>query len=87
MTAAHRLAETIHVFGSVIRNADLRRLELAWTASNLASRASALAIAVYAYETDGIGAVGIVVFVRLTVAAASSPGSRSSPTAGRAGRS
>lgn len=73
MTAAHRLAEPVHVLGSVVRNADLRRLELAWTASNLASRASAIAVAVYAYETDGIGAVGVIAFVRLTIAAATSP--------------
>lgn len=73
MTAAHRLAEPVHVLGSVVRNADLRRLELAWTASNLASRASAIAVAVYAYETDGIGAVGVLAFVRLTIAAATSP--------------
>ena len=30
---------------------------LAWASSNLASRASAIAVAVYAYETDGIAAV------------------------------
>jgi MFS family permease len=73
VTARHRLAEPFHVLASVVRNADLRRLELAWTASNLASRASAIAVAVYAYETDGIGAVGVIAFVRLTVAAATSP--------------
>jgi MFS family permease len=73
VTAPHRLAEPVHVLGSVVRNADLRRLELAWTASNLASRASAIAVAVYAYETDGIGAVGVLAFVRLTLAAATSP--------------
>lgn len=73
MTAAHRLAESLHVFVSVARNADLRRLELAWTASNLASRASAIAVAVYAYQTDGIGAVGVIAFIRLTIAAATSP--------------
>jgi MFS family permease len=73
VTAAHRLAEPLGVLVSVVRNADLRRLELAWTASNLASRASAIAVAVYAYETDGIAAVGVIAFVRLTVAAATSP--------------
>ena len=52
------------------RNADVRRLELAWAASNFASRASAVAVAVYAYEADGVGAVGIVVFLRLAVAGA-----------------
>ena len=73
MTAVHRLAEPLQVLGRVFRNGDLRRLELAWAASNLASRASAIAVAVYAYETDGVGAVGIIAFIRLSVAAAASP--------------
>lgn len=73
MMASRRLAEPLHVFGRVFRNGDLRRLELAWAASNLASRASAIAVAVYAYETDGIGAVGIIAFIRLAAAAAASP--------------
>ncbi len=72
MIASHRLAETLHLFASIARNADLRRLELAWAASNLASRASAIAVAVYAYEADGVAAVGLVTFVRLAVAAAAS---------------
>lgn len=73
MSASERAAETLRVFGGVLRNADLRRLVLAWTASNLASRASALAVAVYAYEVDGLEAVGIVAFVRLVAAGAASP--------------
>ena len=73
MSAWRRLTEPVHVFGRVFRNRDLRRLELGWAASNLASRASAIAVAVYAYETDGIGAVGVIAFVRLAVAAAASP--------------
>jgi len=73
MTALRQLPEAAHVFGRVFRNADLRRLELGWAASNLASRASAIAVAVYAYETHGIGAVGLIAFARLAVAAAASP--------------
>jgi MFS family permease len=65
--------EPVHLFARIARNADVRRLELAWAASNFASRASAVAVAVYAYEADGVGAVGIVVFLRLAVAAAASP--------------
>jgi MFS family permease len=65
--------EPVHLFAGIARNADVRRLELAWAASNFASRASAVAVAVYAYEADGVGAVGIVVFLRLAVAAAASP--------------
>jgi MFS family permease len=71
--ASRGLAEPIHLFERVFRNADLRRLELAWAASNFASRASAIAVAVYAYETDGVGAVGIIAFLRLAVAAGASP--------------
>lgn len=73
MSAAYRLAEPLHVFSEVARNPNLRRLELAWTASNLSNRASAIAVAVYAYETGGAGAVGVIGFVRLTAAAAASP--------------
>ena len=68
-----RLVEPVHLFAGIARNADVRRLELAWAASNFASRASAVAVAVYAYEADGVGAVGIVVSLRLAVAAAASP--------------
>jgi MFS family permease len=67
-----RFAEPANVFAQVFRNGDLRRLELAWAMSNLASRASAIAVAVYAYEADGIGAVGVIAFVRLAIAAAAS---------------
>ena len=61
------------LFGSVVRNADLRRLELAWAVSNFASRASAVAVVVYAYESDGVRAVGVVVFLRLVVAGGAAP--------------
>ena len=67
------LAEPVHLFRSVVENADIRRLELSWAASNFASRASAIAVAVYAYETDGIGAVGIITFLRLAVAGGAAP--------------
>ena len=73
MRLTQGLIEPIHLFARIARNADVRRLELAWAASNLASRASAVAIAVYAYEADGVRAVGFVVFLRLAVAAAASP--------------
>jgi MFS family permease len=73
VSASGRAAETARIFGDVVRNPDLRRLELAWTSSNLASRASAIAVAVYAYQVDGLEAVGIVAFVRLVAAGAASP--------------
>ena len=73
MRASGRLAETIHLFEGIGRNGDLRRLLLAWAASNLASRASAIAVAVYAYQAGGAGAVGVIAFARLTAAAAFAP--------------
>ena len=66
-------ATPIRLLGRVLRNVDLRRLELAWATSNLASRASAIAVAVYAYESGGVPAVGVVLFVRLAAAAAVAP--------------
>jgi MFS family permease len=68
-----RFAETFQLFAGIGRNGDLRRLLLAWAASNLASRASAIAVAVYAYEAGGAGAVGLIAFARLTAAAAFAP--------------
>jgi MFS family permease len=70
---ASGLAAPLQVLGRVLRNADVRRLELAWAASNLASRASAIAVAVYAYESGGVTAVGVVAFIRLAAAAAAAP--------------
>jgi MFS family permease len=60
-----RLRETLELFHCVGRNADLRRVILAWAASNLASRASAIAVAVYAYQAGGAAAVGVIAFIRL----------------------
>ena len=71
--APGRIARTASLFEGVARNADLRRVLLGWASSNLASRASAIAIAVYAYEAGGASAVGVIAFVRLTAAAVVSP--------------
>lgn len=73
MAGAQRLRETGDLFARVGRNRDLLRVVLAWAASNLASRASAIAVAVFAYEEGGAGAVGIVAFVRLIATAVLAP--------------
>ena len=73
MAAAERFRETRELFSRVGRNGDLLRVILAWAASNLASRASAIAVAVYAYEEGGAGAVGIIAFVRLIATAVLAP--------------
>jgi MFS family permease len=67
------LAEPLRVFAQIARNRDVLKLELAWAASNFASRAAAVAVAVYAYQADGVGAVGVVVFLRLAVAGLTAP--------------
>jgi MFS family permease len=71
--AMRRARETLELFRRVGVNADLRRVILAWAASNLASRASAIAVAVFAYEAGGAGAVGIIAFVRLVSTALLAP--------------
>jgi MFS family permease len=73
MAVAERVRETGGLFARVGRNGDLLRVILAWAASNLASRASAIAVAVYAYQEGGAGAVGIIAFVRLIATAALAP--------------
>ena len=73
MTLARFLSEPADVFGRVARNGNVLRLELAWAGSNLGSRASAVGVAVYAYQANGIAAVGVVAAVRLAFAALAAP--------------
>ena len=73
MTLARFLSEPADVFGRVARNGNVLRLELAWAGSNLGSRASAVGVAVYAYQANGIAAVGVVAAVRLAFAALVAP--------------
>jgi len=70
---ARFLSEPADVFGRVARNGNVLRLELAWAGSNLGSRASAVGVAVYAYQANGIAAVGVVAAVRLAFAALAAP--------------
>jgi MFS family permease len=64
---------------AVFRNPDLRRLELAWAAMSFASWSFAIAIAVYAFDAAGAGAVGLVALLRLL------PGAIAAPFAGLLG--
>jgi len=73
VTLARFLSEPADVFGRVARNGNVLRLELAWAGSNLGSRASAVGVAVYAYQANGIAAVGVVAAVRLAFAALAAP--------------
>ena len=61
------------MFRRIARNRNVLRLQVAWAASNLGSRASAVGVAVYAYESNGVTAVGVVAAVRLAVAALAAP--------------
>jgi MFS family permease len=68
-----QLAESAAAFGAVFANANLRRLQLAWAASNIGRWAYAVAVAVYAYEADGAKAVGFLWLILMIPAAFASP--------------
>lgn len=60
-------------FSAVARNANLRRLELAYGASITSEWAFTVALAVFAYERGGAAAVGILGLVRMLPAALATP--------------
>jgi MFS family permease len=68
-----RLGDSLAAFGAVWRNADLRWLELAWTASIVGQYAFLVAVSVYAYGVGGEEAVGLVFLARLIPAALVAP--------------
>jgi len=59
--------------GGVLRNAQLRGVELAWGASIVAEWANFVALGVFAYHVGGTLAVGIAGLVRLLPAALVAP--------------
>src|SRR5436305_5324449 len=68
-----RIRDTRREFTALFHNASLRRLELAWLFSIVSYWAYGIALAVYAYERGGAGAVGLVGLLRWLTAAAVSP--------------
>lgn len=68
-----RLAESLQAFGDVFRNPNLRRLELAWVGSATGEWAAIVALSVFAFESGGATAVGLVVLIRMLPAAAAAP--------------
>jgi MFS family permease len=68
-----KLRESASTLAAVVRNVNLRRLELGWFASVLCANAYSVALAVYAYEAGGAAAVGLIVLLRMIPAAVVSP--------------
>ncbi len=62
-----------HALVQVLRSPDLRRIQLAFVGYSLAEWASFIAIAVYAFQIGGAGAVGVVAVVQLVPAALVAP--------------
>lgn len=68
-----RVRQSGAAFVEVFRNANLRWLELAWTASIIGHYAYLVAVSVYAYDVGGSTAVGLVFLARLIPAALAAP--------------
>ena len=68
-----RAAQVVSALGAVVRNENIRRVELAWGAAIGAEWAHFVALGVYAYEQGGASAVGLAGLVRLLPAAALAP--------------
>jgi MFS family permease len=68
-----RLAQAAGALAAVMRNRNLRRVELAWGASIAAEWAHFVALGVFAYQAGGTTAVGIAGLVRMLPAAFLAP--------------
>lgn len=68
-----KLRESARAFGAVLRNPNLRRIQLGWAGSNLGTWAYGVALAVYAYGEGGAAAVGLVGLMRWLPSAAAAP--------------
>jgi MFS family permease len=68
-----RLHEARRDFAAVFGNPNLRRLQLAWAASIVATWAYGITLVVFAYDHGGAGAVGLVAVLRWVPAALVTP--------------
>ena len=68
-----RALERVRPLSETFRNADMRRLQLAWLGSILGSGAYYVALAVYAYAHGGAGAVALVGVLQMIPAALAAP--------------
>jgi MFS family permease len=69
----NRPGQAISALGAVMRNTNLRRVELAWGASIAAEWAHFVALGIFAYDAGGTAAVGIAGLVRMLPAALIAP--------------
>lgn len=68
-----RLSESLRAFAAAFTNPTLRRVELAFAASELGKWLYIIALAVFAYEEGGAAAVGLVALIRTVPAALGAP--------------
>ena len=68
-----RLGGSLGAFKDVFANPNLRRVEVAWAGTCIGRWAYFVALAVYAYEQGGAGAVGLVAVVRMLPSAIAAP--------------
>lgn len=68
-----RFSDSRSALSAIFRNADLRRIEGAWAASNIGIWAYAIAAGVYAFQQGGATAVGVVSAIRLISTALTAP--------------
>jgi MFS family permease len=67
------VVDSLRALGDVFRNPNLRRLELAWVGSVGGDWSSAVALGVYAYQSGGAAAVGLVGAIRFLPASVVAP--------------
>ena len=67
------LAESLVAFRDVFSNPSLRRLQLAYTGSEVGYWASGIALAVLAFESGGAAAIGLLLVIRFLPSALAAP--------------
>ena len=73
MSKMNSPGQAVSALGAVMRNRNLRRVELAWGAVIAAEWAHFVALGIFAYSEGGASAVGIAGLVRMLPAAIIAP--------------